>query len=174
MSQNTVYGLVGTSYFQVGGDLPDAPGWIVMQSQRPDAHTYEAPYVAQSDGTWLLIYNRAAVVDRLNFDFEAAATRATLGWPEFEMQTWTIQTDEARQWTAAAPADKPLTPFLTQLWTDRASRGWSEDFSALVARVLSNNASFVLATANLLAIRHSAERDISAASNPTLVTWSFP
>jgi hypothetical protein len=149
------------------------PDFIEMSGPRPnDENTTR--YTAQADGTWKIVVTKAEAIAALNADFEAAGTRATAGWPEFEIQTWSIQAEEARQWTAAATADKPPTPFLTQLWTDRKALGWTEEFSALVARVISNNAAYVLATANLLAIRHSAERDINAVSEPASVTWAFP
>ena len=43
---NKVYAKVGDSFQQIGGECPD--GFIVMQSERPDAE-----YVAKEDGTWI-------------------------------------------------------------------------------------------------------------------------
>lgn len=116
---------------------------------------------------------KAKRLEQLNTDFTAAMTTLQGTWPTMEIQTWTLQAEEAKQWTAADTADKPLTPFLTSLYEKRVALGWSEPFADFVARVLVNSVTYTTASANYLAIRHVAERAINAATDPSTVTWSF-
>lgn len=117
--------------------------------------------------------SRTDALNRLNSDFTKAMANLQSGWPDYEVKTWDIQSEEAKQWTAASADDKPMTPFLTQLFNQRAALGWVEPFADLVSRIMANTQNYTLATANYIAIRHVAERDINAASDPSKVQWSF-
>lgn len=117
--------------------------------------------------------SRAARIALLNAEFEKACAAVTAGWPEDEIKTWTVQNDEARQWTAAAAEDKPATPLLTAMYQNRVSLGWTEPFEALVLRVIDNSDKYTAAIARLIAVRHVAERKITEATDPSAVTWSF-
>lgn len=116
---------------------------------------------------------RNAVKSRLNAEFATAMAALHQGWPDYEIQTWTVQNDEARAWVAASEDDKPTTPFLTSLHDRRVQLGWEEPFADLVARVIANGDAYTAATSSLIAIRHVAERAISVAEDPSSVTWSF-
>lgn len=109
----------------------------------------------------------------LNEDYQRAMAGLQSGWPDYEIKTWTIQADEAKQWVAADADTKPLTPFLTQLWTERQALGWTEPFGDLVARVIANNDGYTTMVARFTAVRHVAERNIGQAADPSTVTWSF-
>lgn len=110
---------------------------------------------------------------QLNEDYQRAMAGLQSGWPDYEIKTWTIQAEEAKQWVAADADTKPLTPFLTQLWTERQNLGWTEPFADLVARVIANNDGYTTMVARYTAIRHVAERNIGLATDPATVTWSF-
>lgn len=112
-------------------------------------------------------------IARLNRDFNAAMTVLQGNWPDYEIQTWTVQASEAKRWWAANEGDKPSTPFLTQLYQDRVALGWIEEFADLIDRVMANDRLYTQATAGLIAVRHVAERKLNQAADPSLVEWSF-
>lgn len=109
----------------------------------------------------------------LNDDYQKAMASLQAGWPDYEIKTWTVQADEAKQWMAAEEGGKPATPFLTQLWTDRQALAWEEPFSDLIARVIANNNGYTTMVAKYTAVRHVAERNIGMADDPATITWSF-
>ncbi|CAI3787520.1 hypothetical protein AHFPHNDE_01184 [Pseudomonas sp. MM227] len=109
----------------------------------------------------------------LNDDYQRAMAGLQSGWPDYEIKTWTIQAEEAKQWVAADVDTKPSTPFLTQLWTERQNLGWTEPFADLVSRVIANNDGYTTMVARYTAVRHVAERNIGLATDPATVTWSF-
>lgn len=109
----------------------------------------------------------------LNSQYSSALAALTSSYPDYEVATWTMQNDEARQWTAADDASKPDTPFLTALWTKRQALGWVEPFADLVGRVISNSNAYTAAVANYTGIRHVAEKNLLAAADPMTITWSF-
>lgn len=110
---------------------------------------------------------------RMNADYQRAMAKIQAGWPDYEIKTWTVQADEAKEWTAADADSKPPTPFLTQLWSGRAALGWSEPFAGLVERVIANNDAYTTIVARFTAVRHVAERNIGLDENPLTVTWRF-
>ncbi|MEQ9725189.1 hypothetical protein ABRP29_06065 [Pseudomonas sp. WHRI 8822A] len=117
--------------------------------------------------------SKAAAILRLNDDFTIAMAALHEGWPDYEIQTWTVQAEEARQWTAATPDAKPAVPFLSSLHAQREAMGWNGTLADLVSRVLDNADAYTAATASLIGRRHVAERAIEGAEDPARVTWDF-
>ncbi|OLU23887.1 hypothetical protein [Pseudomonas sp. PA27(2017)] len=116
---------------------------------------------------------KAQAIKRLNEDFAAAMAALHDGWPDYEIQTWTVQAEEARQWMAAKADAKPVVPFLSSLHTQREAMGWEGTLENLVERVLQNTNAYTAATASLIGRRHVAERAIDAAEDPSSITWDF-
>lgn len=110
---------------------------------------------------------------RLNDDFDRAMAGLHTGWPDYETQTWTVQAEEAKQWTAAPDDAKPSVPFLAALHAQREAMGWVGTLGDLVDSVMKNTIAYTAATATLIARRHVAERAIDEAEDPSSVTWSF-
>lgn len=164
-----ILGRVGTDA-QIIEDSEPTEGWVVMLEERPSSD-----HIAQEDGTWIVdmagIKHRRRVL--LNEDFAIAMAALHTGWPDYEIQTWTVQADEAKQWIAAAATEKPATPFLTSLHAQRVDMGWDEPFEDLVQRVIENTNAYTAATASLIAKRHVAERAINGAEDPSQVSWDF-
>lgn len=109
----------------------------------------------------------------LNFEFGTAMAALHEGWPDYEIQTWTVQAEEARQWITAKPDAKPLVPFLSSLHAQREAMGWEGTLEELVERVIQNTNAYTAATASLIGQRHVAERAIDAADDPSSITWEF-
>lgn len=116
---------------------------------------------------------KASAISKLNSDFSSAMASLQSGWPDYEVKTWDIQAEEAKRWSEAPEDNKPSTPFLTQLSTQRAALGWDEPFEDLVSRIVSNTYNYTMATAAFIAIRHVAERDINSSEDPSELTWKF-
>ncbi|OLU15318.1 hypothetical protein BVH01_15985 [Pseudomonas sp. PA1(2017)] len=95
------------------------------------------------------------------------------GWPDYEIQTWTVQAEEARQWMAAKADVKPVVPFLSNLHAQREAMGWEGTLEELVERVIQNTNAYTAATASLIGRRHVAERAIDAADDPSSIAWDF-
>lgn len=117
--------------------------------------------------------SKAAAVKKLNDDFAAAMAALHEGWPDYEIQTWTVQAEEARQWMAAPPDAKPSVPFLSSLHAQREAMGWEGTLADLVERVIENTNAYTAATASLIGRRHVAERAIEAAEDPSSIAWDF-
>lgn len=109
----------------------------------------------------------------LNSDFAIAMAALHDGWPDYEIQTWTVQAEEARQWVAARADAKPPVPFLSSLHAQREAMGWEGTLEDLVERVIQNTNAYTAATASLIGRRHVAERAIEAADDPSSITWDF-
>jgi len=116
---------------------------------------------------------KAQAIKRLNDDFAAAMAALHDGWPDYEIQTWTVQAEEARQWMAAKPDAKPVVPFLSSLHAQREAMGWEGTLEELVERVIQNTNAYTAATASLIGRRHVAERAIDAADDPSSIAWEF-
>lgn len=116
---------------------------------------------------------RDSLKTRLNADFNEAMATVHAGWPDYEIQTWTVQNDEARAWLAAPADAKPSAPLLSGMHATRTALGWPEPFEDFVGRVIRNSDQYTTAVAALLAIRHVSERAIEEAEDLTTVQWSF-
>lgn len=117
--------------------------------------------------------SKAECKAKLNSDFAIAMAALHKGWPDYEIQTWTVQAEEARQWMAAQPDARPLVPFLSSLHAQREAMGWEGTLEELVERVIQNTDAYTTATASLIGRRHVVERAIEAAEDPSSITWDF-
>lgn len=115
----------------------------------------------------------ASAKTKLNSDFADTMAKLHEGWPDYEIQTWTVQNDEAREWMVAPADSKPTTPLLSGMHATRTALGWPEPFEDFVGRVIKNSDRYTAAVAALLAVRHVSERAIEQAEDPTSVEWSF-
>lgn len=119
------------------------------------------------------VVSKDFVRDALNADFNEAMAAVHAGWPDYEVQTWTVQNDEARAWLAAPADAKPSTPLLSGVHNTRTALSWSEPFEDFVGRVINNSNQYTAVVAALLAVRHVSERAIDQAEDPASVKWSF-
>ncbi|SDG85650.1 hypothetical protein SAMN05216588_101203 [Pseudomonas flavescens] len=165
----SIWGLIGADA-QLIDDLDPGPGWTRMEGERPSMD-----HLARADGTWQLSHDRlrSTAKERLNADFAIAMAALHEGWPDYEIQTWTVQAEEARQWTAAPPDAKPSVPFLSSLHAQREAMGWDGTLADLVERVIENTNAYTAATASLIGRRHVAERAIDGAEDPASIIWDF-
>lgn len=109
----------------------------------------------------------------LNAQFDEAMYQLRAAWPRYESDSWPTQAEEAKQWAAATAEDKPLTPFITKLYNDRTALGISETFDVFVGKILTRATTYNDASAYMIALRQAKEKEIMAADDPSLVTWSF-
>lgn len=163
------YGYIGTNG-QMESAYSPGTGWTKMLKERPTGQ-----YIAQEDGEWVVDYQgiESHVKERLNCDFNEAMAAVHAGWPEYEVQTWTVQNEEARKWLASSAEDKPYTPLLSGMHSVRTTLGWVEPFEDFVGRVIRNSDQYTATVAALLAIRHISERAIEQADDPESIEWSF-
>lgn len=117
--------------------------------------------------------SKQAAKTNLNDDFNEAMATLHEGWPDYEVQTWTVQAEEAKSWLSVPEDNKPEIPFLTNLHEQRKSLGWEGSLEDLVNRVMQNTIAYTAATASLIARRHVAEKQIEDAEDPSTVTWDF-
>lgn len=164
-----IFGELGTNTQLITEGEGD-PSHIAMRAERPTLD-----HIAQADGTWELSIPRLKAIAKtnLNADFNEAMADLQKPWPDAEAQTWTVQAEEAKQWTMAPDDDKPPVPFLTSLHAQREAMGWEGTLGDLVDRVMKNTEAYTAAAASLIGRRHVAEAAIQSAEDPTLVKWDF-
>ncbi len=131
-------------------------------------------HVPSVEGYWVLPADfKKSFINNLNEDFNRAMVGLHNGWPDYEIQTWTVQAEEAKSWLSASEHNKPEIPFLTNLHEKRKALGWEGTLEDLVNRVMQNTIAYTTATASLIARRHVAEKQIEEAEDPSTVTWDF-
>lgn len=103
----------------------------------------------------------------LNAGYDTAVANLRGNYPFSETTTWPVQVAEAQTFDAWRKAgregDAPVTPFLTDLTTQRTARGVGTGLEDLVDRVLNNNSLYSPALSYLTAIRHASEQAMTRA-----------
>lgn len=97
---------------------------------------------------------KAAKFAEIDADFEAAVSALTAGWPQHEIQTWSKQESEAREFTLNNATPTPM------LATIAATRGLT--VSELAQRVIRDADAFTNASAYYVGLRHKARQRVQA------------
>jgi len=143
-------------------------GWVMVPQEIPDISTQYAHRLSD-----------------LNDDYERAFAALRADYPLSEIETWTMQREEAYRYAAwleqndAGSTQPPAVPFLTVLNETRELGGIEGGLSDLVAKIIANDKFYTQAVARLTGIRHTAEKQLKAAlqnddqTSLETVTWSF-
>lgn len=103
----------------------------------------------------------------LNSGYDVAVAILRGSYPFSETTTWPVQVAEAQVYDAWRKAGRngeaPETPFLSDLTTQRDSRGVGAGLEDLIDRVLNNNSLYSPAVSYLTAVRHAAEQALRIA-----------
>lgn len=103
----------------------------------------------------------------LNADYEQAGSLIRGTYPITETSTWPVQLSEAKLYDVWRKAGKtgtaPETPFLTDLTTRRTAYSVGTGLEDLVDRILTNDALYSPAIAEVTAARHAAEQALGVA-----------